>query len=142
MFKRKKGSGDRVESLVGEVTRSAAITDEESEAAITSPIFFARLRARIETESNRRQVVESRPIVPALAVGNMKLALSGLMVVAAVAFWLTRIPGMSAWAKEARPPDPPAGLTACSLSATNACAISTGDVLQLLLSNNAQELQR
>ncbi len=135
MLKRKGVTG--MDSVAAEVTRSAALADDESEAAIASPLFFSRLCSRVETEKRQIQAAESRP--PALTVGSIKLALSGLTIVAAVAFWLVRIPVISGRAAQASRPGPVNALTACSISATTACAISTGDVLQLLISDNIQE---
>jgi hypothetical protein len=143
MFKRKESDAEIIDAVAAEITRSAAVGDDESEAAVSSPHFFARLSARIESEKRGRQAEKVRPIAPALAIGNIKLALSGLTLAAAVAFWLIRIPTIPGRAADAGLPNSQAALTACSISATSACAISTGDVLQLLLSNNnTQELPK
>jgi hypothetical protein len=140
LIKNKKGRGaDRMDSVAAEVTRAAALTDDESEAAIASPLFFSRLRATVQSEKRRMQAAESRP--SAIVVGNMKLALSGLTIVAAVAFWVVRMPSISDRVA-ASTPEPSVGLTSCSISATSECQISTGDVLQLLLSSNLQELPK
>ena len=142
MFNRKRKSGDRMDSVAAEITRSAGLTDQESDAAVTSPPFLARLRARIESEESSREAAQSRAAAPTVAVGRMKLAFSGMVIVAAVAFWLIRIPAMSGAAANVGASDPAPVLSACSISATSACAISTGDVLQLLMSNNSQELPK
>jgi hypothetical protein len=140
MFKRKESGRDRIDSVASEIARSAALTDQESESVVDSSLFYSRLRSRIESEKSRARAPKPRNIAVAFAISNMKLAFSGLMIVAAVAFWLIRIPAISGSAP--KPPDLAAGLTACSISATSACAISTGDVLQLLISNNIQELPK
>ena len=142
MFNKKRSREKRMDSAAGEVARSAALTDDESEAAIASPLFFSGVRARIEREKKQVRVVEARP--PVLRVGAVKLALSGITIVAAVAFWLVRIPvGVGHPAYSPQPgPEPSPVLTACSISAATACAISTGDVLQLLLNDKTQELPK
>jgi hypothetical protein len=142
MFNKKRNRERYMDSLAAEVTRSAALTDDESEAAIASPLFFSRIRATID--SQRKQVRDAGPTPPVLSIGAIKLALSGLTIVAAVAFWLVRIPvaaGHSAYSPQLGPTPSPV-LTACSISATTACAISTGDVLQLLLNDKTQEVPK
>jgi hypothetical protein len=144
MFKRKKSRETQMDSVAAEVTRTAALTDDESEAAIASPLFFSRLRATIERDKKLFEPAEYRG--PLLTVGIVKLALSGLVIIAAVAFWLARLPVMAgpAYAPklDAHEAERRAPLTACSISAATACTISTGDVLQLLLSENIQELPK
>ena len=142
MFNKKRSREKQLDSLAAEVTRSAVLTDDESEAAIASPLFFSRIRATIDRQG--KQVRDAEPVRPVLSIGAVKLALSGLTIVAAVAFWLVRIPvGAGHTAYSPLPgPEPAPVLTACSISAATACAISTGDVLQLLLSDKTQELPK
>ena len=142
MFNKKRSRQRQLDSLAAEVTRSAALTGDESEAAIASPLFFSSIRATIDRQ--RKQVRAAEPARPVLNIGSVKLALSGLTIVAAVAFWLVRIPvGAGHTAYSPQPgPEPTPVLTACSISAATACAISTGDVLQLLLSDKTQELPK
>jgi hypothetical protein len=144
MFKRKRNRETQMDSLAAEATRSAALSDDESEAAIASPLFFSRIRASIEKGKKHVKPAESRR--PLLTVGTVKLALSGFMIIAAIAFWLARLPVMAGHAYAPKPiaqgPEPRTPLTACSISAVTACTISTGDVLQLLLSQNIQELPK
>jgi hypothetical protein len=141
MFKRRRISKNILDAAAVEVTRSAGLTHRECDATVTSPLFLAQLRARIESDKSRGQAAQPRSTYPVLDIGKMKLAFSVIVIVAAVLFWLIRIPAMSGTVADAASDQSPA-LTACSISATSACAISIGDVLQLLLSNNIKELPK
>ena len=141
MFKRKRSRKKQMDSVGAEVTRAAALTDDESEAAIASPLFFSRIRATIDRD--KKQVRAAQPAPPVLSIGAVKLALSGMTIVAAVAFWLVRLPVQASQTAERRQqPEATSPLTACSISAVTACSISTADVLQLLLSDKTQELPK
>jgi len=142
MLKWKGNKVDNIGLVASEITRSAALTDEESEEVVSSPQFFSVLRAEIDREKQRRQAVPIKPIAPAIVLGKMKVAFSALMIIAAVTFWLLRIPTLTRRNSEESRSEEGPGLTACSLSATSACAITTGDVLQLLISDNVQELPK
>jgi len=140
MFKRKRSRKKQMDSVGAEVTRAAALTDDESEAAIASPLFFSRIRATIDRD--KKQVRAAQPAPPVLSIGAVKLALSGMTIVAAVAFWLVRIPVQASQLADRQQPEATSPLTACSISAVTACSISTADVLQLLLSDKTQELPK
>lgn len=141
MKEKKETSKDRVDWVAAEVIRSSALTFDEADAAVESPLLLSRVRRAISSERHRKAQSEwSHP--QAFAVGKLKLAFAGLATAAAVTFWIVRIPTASALQERTVQAEAPATLTACSISATSACAISTGDVLQLLLSNNIQELPK
>ncbi len=78
MFKRKDSQrfDERFEKIGRELSRSAALSEAEAEDAASSPFLYARLRARIAAERNRREERESwlnllmvaRRAVPAMAL--------------------------------------------------------------------------
>src|SRR5262245_19925749 len=142
MFKGKRSRVDNVASVASAITRSGALTDEESEAAVSSPQFFSALLAGLDSERHRGQAVRVRIIAATVVPGKMKMAFSALMIVAAVTFWLFRIPALARRNVNVSRPEPSPALNACSLSATSACAITTGDVLQLVISDNLQEVPK
>src|SRR5215468_4856193 len=95
MFKEKGSRLDNIASVAREITRSAALTDEESEAVVSSRQIFSILRAGIDREKELSQAVPAQPTTPTTVLGKLKLAFSALMIVAAVMFWLLRIPTLS-----------------------------------------------
>jgi len=141
MFNRKGNDAEALDAVAREIAKSAALADNESDAAVSSPLFLFRVRARIDREKSSRRAERDLSVAPVIGVGGMKLAFSGLMLAAAIFFWAVWIPSTRGQASEAerRSQQP---LTACSISATSACAITTGDVLELLLSNSSQELPK
>jgi hypothetical protein len=139
MFNRRRTSKDLLDSVAGEITRSAGLTDQESDETVLSPLFLVRLRARIDRDHGLSKAAQSGQSASMLVVGWMKLALSAIVIVAAIAFWLVRVQARVGPEAELAPADPAPALTACSITATSACAISTGDVLELLLAKNIQE---
>ncbi|MDX6695507.1 MAG: hypothetical protein QOF02_3110 [Blastocatellia bacterium] len=53
--KRKQGLNERLDSLGREVVRAAAMDETAAEAVASSPFLYARLRARIKAEGERRE---------------------------------------------------------------------------------------
>jgi hypothetical protein len=57
--KKERGLDERLDRLGREMIRASAANDAEADAAATSPFLYTRLRARINSERERREAGES-----------------------------------------------------------------------------------
>jgi hypothetical protein len=133
---------DRVaESVIG----AAGLDEAESDGIASSPLLYSRLRARIEAERARRQ----EPVVGWFATFKAaRLAIPALALVAVIAvasFWFSVTKNtVGAPPGVAREEDgyQLAPVSACSLSATDECAISNEEVLATMFARQEGEEQR
>src|SRR5215831_1643082 len=91
MFNGKQRRRDHVDIAARDIIRAAAPGDEELETAISSPLFWCALRTRIEREQKAAQGVAATLPSPPAFVGKLKMAVSLLMIIGAIGFWLLRV---------------------------------------------------
>ena len=132
-WKKKNQSHDELLDRVGKsVARASGISEDDVDQVASSPFLYARLRARIEAE--RKQQAEpdggwfatfkiARRAIPALALVAIAAVLA--LWFAATKYTVSPLPGgVNAEISYSLTP-----ITACSLSATDECAISSEEVL-------------
>lgn len=153
--KRKKDLlADRLDSAEHTVIRLGSLSDAEAEAVASSPYLFERIRARIEAEAAKPDSGTSGALPPnpwrawvAWSLGGfvggfakLKIGLAILALAVSTAFWIDRMRSMDApmESNSASPPIQTAGISACALSNVDRCAISTSDVLQLVIASGAR----
>ncbi len=142
MFWKNQKEDERLDPLGREITRRAAMNDEEIEA-ISSNIGYAAIHARIQARQNEptvnewmttlmiaRQAIPAMALVALIAAGWMWLASSGAAVGGSIDDALTGAAG--AGIERVR-----AGGT-CAISASDECAISTEDVLATLVKESGK----
>ncbi|MBD0325695.1 MAG: hypothetical protein ICV68_04655 [Pyrinomonadaceae bacterium] len=57
--KKERGLDERLDRMGREIIRASAANETEADAAATSPFLYTRLRARIQSERERREAGES-----------------------------------------------------------------------------------
>jgi len=77
---------ERLDRIGGELVRASAITEEEAETAAASPWLFARLRAHIAGERERRETNERWSIL--LTVMRHALPATGLAAALALGLFM------------------------------------------------------
>jgi hypothetical protein len=133
--KRRRTPDERLDGIGKSVVRSGGISDDETEAIVASPFMYARLRARIEAEQQRRAERQAGWFATLFVARRAIPALVLIAVFAVAAFWFAKT-------------NSPAGLPSadarndnfdrvvvggtCALSSTEECAISTEEVLATL----------
>jgi hypothetical protein len=132
-WKKKNQSKDELLDRVGQsVARASGIGEDKAEQIASSPFLYARLRARIEAERNQQAEPDggwfatfkiARRAIPALAL--VAIAAVASLWFAATKYTVSPPPG-GANIEASYPLTP---VTACSLSATDECAISSEEVL-------------
>lgn len=138
-----KGRKAAAERAGREVLRAACATDEETQQAVASPFLYARIRARIAAEQQARERTgDAASAVKLWAVARRAIpALALVAILALSSFWMFGTGATSeAMTTQAPPPaavllpeQPSLVVTACSLAAKDECAVSTNDVMALLM---------
>ena len=132
-WKNKNQSPDELLDRVGKsVARASGISEDKADQIASSPFLYARLRARIEAERKQQSEPDigwfatfkiARRAIPALAL--VAIAAVATLWFAATKYTVSPSPG-GANVYVSNPLTP---VTACSLSATDECAISSEEVL-------------
>lgn len=132
-WKKKNQSHDELLDRIGKSVASASgLSESEADQVASSPFLYARLRARIEAERNKQAEPDigwfatfkiARRAIPALAL--VAIAAVASLWFAATKYTVSPPPG-GASVEVSYPLTP---VTACSLSATDECAISSEEVL-------------
>ena|ERR1044072_2192394 len=124
------------------ILRAAAVNEREAEAAIASPFLYAKIRTRIAEENQK----ENRALSILFILKRAIPALAFIAIMTTLAFWFTpknTPPNISPSANVLPHPDEPqfhivnnptdAPLTACSIASKEECAVSTKDVVAILM---------
>jgi hypothetical protein len=132
-WKKKNQSHDELLDRVGKsVARASGINESEADQIASSPFLYARLRARIEAERKPQQEPDGGWLATFTIARRATVALALVAIAAVASLW---------FAATKYTADPPPGganvyvhypltpVTACSLSATDECAISSEEVL-------------
>ena len=82
---------ERLDRIGRELVRASSISAEEAEAAASSPWLFARVRARIAGEGERRETNERWSVL--LTVLRHAIPATGLAAAAALALFIVMSPG-------------------------------------------------
>jgi len=146
MFGREKRNGaeselDELGSALMRVTRAS---DDEIEAAISSPLLYSRIHAAIAA---REQAPDETPRVWFGLLGAAKLAVPAMALLAIVAGsipWLEPAAMRkqdSVAVTETEPEFASFAASACALSNNQECAISSNDVLATIFAEENQEQQ-
>lgn len=127
------------------VLRAAAITQREAETAVSSPFLYAKIRARIAEENQKENRTLSildifKRAIPALAF---------IAIMTTLAFWFTPknittnppvsnniMPNLDEPEFHINSTPTNAPLTACSIASKEECAVSTKDVVAILMHNS------
>jgi hypothetical protein len=133
-----------LERLTKIVTRAGGISDDEAERIGSSPFLHARLRAGIESE-RRRRAEQGNGWLAMPMVAWRAIAVTTIMTIAAVTgLWISKATARDVSTVTATAADPVSRVMiggTCALSATAECAISTGEVLATLFSDNGGKEQ-
>jgi hypothetical protein len=141
MFGRRKdrAAAGRLDRLGREALRAAAMKPEEADGIASSPFLFARIRASVAAEQNRRDAPYDR--LTMLAARRAIPAMLLIAVVSALALWLaeTRPAGSSL--------ETIAQASACSVTtkeviASEGCLITDEEVLATIVNRDEQGMQR
>ena len=142
MFWRKKTDtiGQRLDEAGSALIHAARASDEDVEAAASSPLLFSRIRASIGERQEGRWFelfAAARLAIPAMAL---------LAIVATSLPWLAGGSGRSVRARRVRavaaePEIVPFAATACALSTAQECAISNNEVLATIFADDIQEIK-
>jgi hypothetical protein len=132
-------TNERLERLTRLVAKAGGIGDGEAEKIGASPFLQARLRAGIEIERRRRSEQGSGWLAT-LLIASRAITIMALVTIAAVLMlWFSRADSAHV-ISPLNPTDDPVSRVVtggtCALSSTDECAISTGEVLATLFSEN------
>lgn len=132
-WKKKNQPHDELLDRIGKsVARASGIDETKADQVASSPFLYAQLRARIEAERKQQTEPDSswfatfkiaRRAIPALAL--IAIAAVTSLWIAATKYTANPLPG-GANLYVSYPLTP---ITACSLSSTDECAISSEEVL-------------
>ncbi len=89
--KKERGLDERLDRVGREIVRASAMNEPEAEAASTSPFLYARVRARINSERERREAGESW--LAMLGVVWRAVPAMALVAIFAFAMFWTTSPG-------------------------------------------------
>jgi len=149
MLSRKKHDAQEELDRIGrEVLRVAAMSDEESDEAVSSPFLLARLRARIAAENERREMGTTAwlSLIPVLRRAIPIMILVTLSAVGASWYIQSVRSGEQPATNIGLYPDPRgermAPISACAISTKDECSISTEEVLATLVNGERQEAQK
>jgi len=135
-----------MDRLGRQVVRAAGLTDAECEAAASSPLLYARIRARIAREESAKAYGSWAGII--LAAWRAIPVMAIIALVATGLFWFsdTRKPRAAGGRWHESPtemllPDVEPGrlglvsapVSACSISAREECVVSSEDVLATMI---------
>jgi hypothetical protein len=153
LWKKKDTNRDqRLDHAGRALMRAARASEEEIEAAISSPALFGRIRARA-TESRATEGAgqhgTSNNWAAAFTVAWRATAALSLVALLALALWLgakERPPNNSFDNAQAAPDiiraEQAAPATACSVATKEECAVSTDDAVAILVSASQKEANR
>ena len=136
---------ERLERLTRNIARAGGIGEVEAEKIGSSPFLNTRLRAGIESE-RRRQAELGCSWVATLIVASRAITVMAVVTIAAVlTLWFSRSNSSAVTAPLSPRADDISRVVAggtCALSSTEECAISTGEVLATLFSENGGTEQK
>ncbi len=148
LWKKKDSNRDEQLDIVGRaLIRAARASEEEMEAAISSPALFGRIRARAAEGASQSGIMNAW--TSAFTVAWRATAALSLVAMLALALWL---------GAKGEPPnnsfddaqagsdiirtEPAAPATACSVGTKEECAVSTDDAVAILVSASPKEANR
>ena len=129
------------------VLRAAPASDEEINAALSSPFLYARIRARM----NNDRKVPPIPFYQSLMMFSLLrqaipiLALVALLAVCSYNFAGKKTPTPIPFVDESAYlpiSDANTPVTACSITSKKECVVSTGEALALLVNSNGRQPQK
>ena len=148
LWKKKNSNRDEQLDLAGRaLIRAARASEEEIEAALSSPALFGRIRVSAAESASQSGIMNNWAAAFTVA-WRATVALS-LVALLALALWV--------WAKDQPPKNsfdnarvgsdiirtkPAAPATACSVGTKEACAVSTDDAVAILVSASRKEANR
>lgn len=136
----------QLDELGSALMRAARASDDEVEAAISSPLLYSRIQAAIA--SGRQDPVEPAAWLGLLAAAKFAVPAMALLAIVAgsVPFIASSAPKSGkAPAVAARQTDPDIvsfAASACALSNNQECVISSNEVLATIFAEENQEQQR
>jgi len=132
---RNKSTDEALDRVVKTVSRASGIGEEKADEAASSPFLYARLRARIEAE----RAEQNNGWFETFKVARRAILSLALVAIAAVgSLWITgsrttvSAPPDSAIVEPVSQLSP---VSACSLTATDGCAISNEEVLATMFAD-------
>lgn len=132
-WKKKNQSHDELLDRAGKsVARASGINDSEADQVASSPFLYARLRARIETERKQRTEPDGNWLAAFKIARRAIPALALVAIAAVVSLWSASTDhpvSPSPGGAKVEVTYPLAPITACSLSSSDECAISSEEVL-------------
>lgn len=138
------GARSRLDSLGREVVRAAAANEEEAEAVARSPFLYARVRARVAAERQRR--AEGEGWLAVLGVAWRAVPALSLVFAFALALLLTSgpagAPAQSGVVEEALAGAPPQGAVYERVVFAETSALTGDDVLNTIYYEDGPEGQR
>jgi hypothetical protein len=113
MFRRRndRADGDRLDRLGREALRASAMAPEEADEAASSPFLFARIRASVAAEQDRR----AAPYMTLLAARRAIPIMLLIALASAIALWLAA--------------NGPASTNFETIAEASACSVTTRDVV-------------
>lgn len=132
-WKKKNQSHDEpLDRLGNSITRASGIGEDKADQIASSPFLYAQLRARIEAE-RKQKAEQSSGWFATFKVARRAIPALALIAIAAVAsLWFAAAKYTVGDARGSANIDVSyqlSPITACSLSATDECAISSEEVL-------------
>ena len=148
LWEKKDSNRDEQLDLAGRaLIRAARASEEEIEAAISSPALFSRIRARAADRDNQPGIINNW--AAAFTVAWRATAALSLVALLALALWVgakDRPPKNSFDNAQAGPDiirtEPAAPVTGCSVATKEECAVSTDDAVAILVSASRKETNR
>ena len=145
--KKDSNRDERLDRAGRALIRAARASEEEIDAAISSPALLGRIRARAAEGAGRPGMINNW--AAAFTVAWRATAALSLVALLALALWL---------GSKGRPPnnsfdgdragsdiiraEPAAPATACSVATKEECAVSTDDAVAILVSASQKEANR
>ena len=140
-----KEQSENLDDASRAILRAASASEQEAEAAVSSPFLYAKIRARIAEENQQ----ENRRLSILLILKRAIPALAFIAIMTTLAFWfapknttmnnsqsgnLLPYPDEPQFQTVKNPSDAP--ITACSIASKEECAVSTTDVVAILMNTS------
>lgn len=147
MFWRKKKQSQDLDRIGQILIRANALSDQEADAAVSSPFIFGRIKARIAGNEVQNDVSVLRRILSASQFAVPAMAIMTVAVV--VLYWFSLAKGEAANITNdpliVHPEFaiiPKASASACYMSIKEQCSLSSDEALTMIFNQKEMEGQR
>ncbi len=141
----RKEQSENLDDASRAILRAAAVSEQEAKAAVSSPFLYAKIRARIAEENQK----ENRTLSILFILKRAIPALAFIALMTTLAFWYapknstTNVAPSTNVLPHLEEPEfhivsnpTNAPLTACSIASKEECAVSTKDVVAILMNTS------